>query len=187
MNRNWEEAEEKWLSGKIGSRECLEEQLKGVRVTEEELVRFVKTIPIDPAFKKLLGILHQAQIPSMIVSDSFTFIIRAVLKHHEIAYEPVFANELRFKGDRLIPSFPFPSLDCLRCAHCKKTHVLENSDKMGIYVGDGLSDVCPALVADLVFAKGGLADYLKAAKKPHKVFHALEELCVFFETAGSLR
>jgi len=94
----------------------------------------------------------------------------------------VFANELKFVKNRLIPSFPFHSKDCRRrCAHCKKVHVREYKHKTTVYVGDGLSDVCPALEADIVFAKDSLASHLEAEGKPHMPFNDLGDVCSFFE------
>ena len=54
---------------------------------------------------------------------------------------------------------------------------------MTIYVGDGLSDVCPALEADIVFAKDSLASHLEAERKFHTAFRDLGDVCAFFENA----
>jgi len=184
IDQKWMICEEAWKEGKIGSRQCLEEQLKSVRVTRENLAKYVKQIPLDPFFLKLLWILDHQRIPFMIVSDSFTFIIENILRHHGIRQAKVFANELKFDKDRLIPIFPFHSKNChRRCAHCKKIHVLKYKDKTTVYVGDGLSDVCPALEADIVFAKDTLASHLEVEKKSHTVFCDLGDVCAFFERA----
>ena len=183
IDQKWMVCEEAWKEGKIGSRQCLEAQLKSVRVTRADLAKYVTQIPLDPFFLKLLWILDHQRIPFVIVSDSFTFIIKAILLHHGVRRIKIFANELRFQKNRLIPTFPFHSKDChRRCAHCKKTHVLGHRDKTTIYVGDGLSDVCPALVSDLVFAKDALASHLEAEGKLHRVFRDLGDVCAFFES-----
>ena len=180
INDKWKSVEASWRAGKIGSRECLEIQLKEMRVTQAELVKYVTTISIDPSFKKLLEVLNRNKIPSMIVSDSFSLLIQTVLNHHCIFYEPIFANHLQFDQDRLIPSFPFLSPDCPKCAHCKKIHLLKNSGKTRIYIGDGMSDVCPAMEAEIVFAKGDLARYLGDEGRAYLPFQGLETVCDFF-------
>ncbi len=180
INNDWKPAEVAWRSGQIGSRECLEIQLKGVRVKREDLIRLITNIPIDHSFVKLLGYLNQNQIPSMIVSDSFSWLIQTVLNHHGIPDIPVFANRLEFERDRLIPSFPFLSPDCPKCAHCKKIHLLKNAGKTRIYVGDGMSDVCPAMEAEIVFAKSDLAQYLEREGKSYFPFQGLETVHDFF-------
>ncbi|MFA5160025.1 MAG: MtnX-like HAD-IB family phosphatase [Candidatus Omnitrophota bacterium] len=182
VDQKWMVYEEAWKEGKIGSRQCLEAQLRSVRVTRAELVKYVRQIPLDPFALRLFKTLRRQHIPFIIVSDSFTVIIRTILRYHGIHQAKVFANELGFKKDRLIPSFPYHSKDCRRrCAHCKKIHVLEHKDKTTIYVGDGLSDVCPALEADIVFAKDSLASHLEAERKFHTAFCDLGDICAFFE------
>lgn len=184
IDQKWMIHEEAWKEGKIGSRQCLEAQLQSVRVTRADLAEYVKQIPLDPFALKLFQTLRRQRIPCVIVSDSFTVIIRTILRHHGIRQAKVFANQLNFKKDRLIPSFPYHSKECRRrCAHCKKIHILEHKNKTTIYVGDGLSDVCPALEADIVFAKDSLASHLEAENKFHTAFCDLGEVCAFFERA----
>jgi len=180
INDEWKPAEAAWRSGQIGSRECLEIQLKGVRVKREKLIRLITGIPIDHSFVKLLRYLNQNQIPFMIVSDSFSWLIRTVLNHHGIHDVPIFANRLEFDRDRLVPSFPFLSPDCSKCAHCKKIHLLKNAGKTRIYIGDGISDVCPAMEAEIVFAKGDLAQYLECKGRSYFPFQGLETVHDFF-------
>lgn len=187
IDENWKELERAWEVGKMGSKECLEGQLRSVRVTRSALSRFLSTVPVDPSFSKLLNLLQKKGIESMIVSDSFSFIIQEILRHNGIRKREVYANRIRFNKDRLIPSFPYWNGGCARCAHCKKKHVLENSDKTTIYIGDGLSDVCPAECSNLVFAKGNLLDYLSRRKKPCLDFKDLGDVCEFFESLESGR
>ena len=182
IDQKWMIHEEAWKEGKIGSKQCLEAQLRSVRVTRADLTKYVKQIPLDPFALKLFQMLRRQRIPFMIVSDSFTVIIRTILRHHGIRKAKVFANHLSFKKDRLIPSFPYHSKECRRgCAHCKRIHVLEHKNRTTIYVGDGLSDVCPALEADIVFAKDSLASHLAAERKFHTAFCDLGDVCAFFE------
>ena len=182
IDQKWMIHEEAWKEGKIGSRQCLEAQLRSVRVTRADLAKYVKQIPLDPFALKLFKTLRRQRIPFMIVSDSFTVIIRTILDHHGIRQAKVFANHLSFKKDRLLPSFPYHSKECRRgCAHCKKIHIREHKDRTTIYVGDGLSDVCPALEADIVFAKDSLASHLESERKFHTPFCDLGDVCTFFE------
>lgn len=184
IDQEWMVYEEAWKEGKIGSRQCLEAQLRSVRVSKNDLAKYVRQIPLDPFFLKLLWVLNHQHIPFIIASDSFTFIIKTILLHHGVRRVKIFANELRFQKGRIIPLFPYHSKDCRRCAHCKKTRVLTyNKDKTTIYVGDGLSDVCPALVSDIVFAKDTLASHLEAEGKAHTPFCDLGDVCTFFESA----
>ena len=186
INKNWIEFENAWQAGKIGSKECLEGQLQSVRVTKQALSQYLSTIEVDPCFSKLLISLKEKGIESVIVSDSFNFIIKEILRHNSVEKIRVYANVLRFHKDKLIPSFPYASKDCTKCAHCKKKHILENKDKRTIYVGDGLSDVCPAQEADLVFAKGSLLKHLQKIRKPCREFWNLADVRAYFETSKKI-
>ncbi len=181
INTDWIKFENDWQAGRIGSKQCLEGQLQSLRVTQQTLSEYLSEIKLDPHFKKLLIFFKDWGIKTLIVSDSFSFFIREILNHHGIDNVPVYANELEFRGDQLIPSFPFLSADCSRCAHCKKRHVLNAADKITVYVGDGLSDICPAEHADIVFAKGRLSEHFKERGRSCINFESLLEVQSFFE------
>ena len=156
----WEEAEEQWAKGLIGARDCLEIQMRSLRTTPEELSQFLKTIRLDPAFAKALAWLRQNKIEHAILSDNFSQIISEILVNNHITNVPIYANTMRFQGSQIEPSFPFYDETCPRCAHCKKIHLHEKPDAHIIYVGDGRSDICPALIADRVYAKSFLLTHL---------------------------
>ena len=181
IDDKWVAYEESWAAGKIGSKECLEGQLRSLRVTKRKLSHYLSTIEIDPSFARLLELLKRKKISSVIVSDSFSFIIKEILRHSGVRKTKIYANKLNFRNDKLIPSFPYLNQDCSRCAHCKKRHIFEHSDKITIYVGDGLSDICPAEHANVVFAKNGLLDHLRKRHMPCFEFKQLEDVLVYFE------
>ena len=157
VNRDWVAYEEAWEKGKIGSRQCLEGQLRSIRVTRPQLHSYLETVEIDASFSRLLALLHRGGVRPVIVSDSFTQIIRYILDHNGISGITVHANELRMHGNCLQPSFPHAGTECMKCGHCK-TETLARAEfagKRAVYIGDGLSDLCPARRSDLVFAKRG--------------------------------
>ena len=177
VGEDWVALEEAWQAGAIGSRECLEGQMRSIRATRQALAAYLKGVEIDPAFAQLLDFLKQKRVPCEILSDSFSFIIKTILRHYGMSRIRVSSNHLAFEGDRLIPSFPYEDETCSRkCAHCKKIHLVKSGGKTLLYVGDGLSDICAAEKADLVFAKGSLLDYLRKAKKPCYAFKNLNDV-----------
>ena len=181
VDNGWMALEKKWQAGKIGSKECLEGQLRSLRTNPKALAAYLSRVPIDPFFAPLLTLLRKRKLEFMIVSDSFEFLIQNILRHHGLDGIPVFANQLHFEGDRLWPSFPFTSPECSRCAHCKKQHILKAKDRLTVYVGDGLSDICPAEQADWVFAKSKLLEHMQQNGLPCKPFETLKDLCAFFD------
>ena len=178
VDRKWVALENAWKAGRIGSKECLKGQLQSVRLVKKNLRRYLLTVPIDPYFGKLVALLKENGIQPTIVSDSFSFFIKEILKNHGIKGVRVYCNELSFSGNRLLPSFPYQSRDCPRCAHCKKQHLLNDrwKSKVTVYIGDGLSDVCPSRQADLVFAKEALLGYCRKNKIPCVAFKNLRDV-----------
>lgn len=174
----WVSLERKWVAGHIGSRECLDGQIRGVGISKKDLAKYLAKIKVDPAFKKILRLCDRKKIKKYILSDDFGFIVKGVLKANGIHGLSVFCNSLSFSKGMLVPHFPFLNTACHKCAHCKKGNLISRIGKAAItiYVGDGLSDICPAECADIVFAKGKLAKHFRKKKLEHIPFKKLSEV-----------
>ena len=174
----WIELEKLWKEGTIGSRECLSGQFGSVKVSKKELAEYLKLKAIDPDFKNILAFLATKKIKPVIVSDNFEFILKSILKNNGITGLEVFCNKVEFNKDQLKLSFPHLSKDCARCAHCKKNTLADNTKKNDfiIYVGDGLSDLCAAQDAHLVFAKASLLKYFRKIGRPCVPFKTLKNV-----------
>lgn len=184
IDKNWVAFEKSWKNSEIGSGQCLKGQLKSVRINKKDLLRYLAKIKIDHHFHELFDMLKREGIEPVILSDSFTSFIKPVLDNNGVKNVKIYANALRFSGRRLIPSFPYKNKSCLRCAHCKKKNLLKKEirDKLIIYIGDGLSDVCPAECSDMVFAKstGSLLEHFRKTKKLCLAFDNLKDICDYF-------
>lgn len=182
VNGQWKVFEQAWKEGRIGSRLCLLGQLSCVRVTKQELSRYLSRIKIDPYFHKFFAMLKREGIKPIILSDSFKPIIESVLKNNGVQGVEVYANSLRIQRDRLLASFPYRNRRCRRCAHCKKKNLLkkEVQDKIIMYIGDGLSDICPAKNADIVFAKGKLLQHFRKARRLCVGFRDIRDIYNYF-------
>lgn len=174
--RRWEDA---WVRGEISTVQCLERQIAGVRVSEAELIDFAASFQIDRHFAPIAQWAASERVELFVVSDNFSCLVRSILSRHGLSGLPVIANELTFSGNRLQAHFPFRSAACDRCAHCKALHFRHFQGCRKIYIGDGLSDICPALAADVVFAKDSLADYLGRRGVPFTSFASLEVVADF--------
>lgn len=189
VNKSWLQHEKDWKDGKIGSKECLRKQLLGVRITRQNMLRYISGIKIDPYFKKILSLLEKINNPPVILSDSFDFMIRNILSGNGIKGVKIYSNRIGFNKDRILPQFPYESKVCLKCAHCKKEHFINNGfnkrEKKIIYVGDGLSDFCAAENADIIFAKAQLLKHLKKIKiKKYRSFKSLKTVYNYLKGMG---
>jgi 2,3-diketo-5-methylthio-1-phosphopentane phosphatase len=178
IDESWRRLEEDWMAGRIGTRVCLEGQMRGLRATWEELAANLAGVKLDPGFAILRRLLQRERIELTIVSDNFDLIVGHVLERHGLADVPFFANHLVCAGGRLQASFPFANPDCPDCAHCKKTHFIPPHDdgRRVIYVGDGRSDICPARAANIVYAKDSLLTHLRSVAHPCIPFGGLADV-----------
>jgi len=181
VNKDWVALEKAWEKGKIGSKECLEGQLRLVRMTKTGLLGYLKGVKLDPYFKRLLALLRRKGVKPVILSDNFSFIINHILGLNRVKGLKVHANHLKFNQDRLVPFFPHRHLTCGSCAHCKKNNLLKHPvrNKIAIYIGDGHSDICPAQVSDIVFAKASLLKHFKLIKKPCVPIKNLHDVYIY--------
>lgn len=167
---------QKWIDGHISSKQCLLDECRLTRVTQDELEDFADAQELDPHFKKFFQFCQNNDIEVEIVSDGLDFYIERILQNHGLDSQiQVRANHIRFENDnRIVPEFPYYEQGCGQCANCKGVHVREakkNHDTL-VYVGDGLSDRCGAEAADVVFAKTGrdLLPYCQKHDIPVKPF-----------------
>lgn len=179
----WVELEKRWKSGRIGSKTCLEGQLRGMDLSNKTLDAYLPKIKLDPYFKQVYKFLQTKKIKAFILSDNYDYIINRVLKINRINKLKVYANKLRFSKGKVITDYPFKNKDCQICAHCKTKNLLEKAakDSTIIYVGDGESDACPAKYAHVVFAKDHLLRHLKESKLDYMAFNNLKDVLIYLK------
>ena len=71
----WRTLEEAWAAGRIGARECLDGQLRGLRARWPELARHLDGVRLDPGFVLLRDLLRREGIELTIVSDNFDLFV----------------------------------------------------------------------------------------------------------------
>ncbi len=164
---NWESIEQDWLSGKIGARECMMRQIALIKASPAELKKCLDEMKIDPAFPDFVHLLDEQGVDIAILSDGLDYSIRTILKRYGLENVKVFANRLLYAGnDNWQLQFPYKNVAC-PAGNCKCRHFANAGNGFTLYIGDGTSDFCAAGKADLVLAKGKLADYCAANSIDH--------------------
>ncbi len=166
---SWREVEEQWLRGDIGSRECFERQAALVRATVKQMNALIDAIPLDPDFPEFFHFLKARQLPFYIVSDSFDYVIRRVMKRVGADGElrngrHLFSTGLEMEAGRMRAVFPHSNHGCKHgCATCKPAIIRRVRKKRQpvVFIGDGLSDRFAVEEADVVFAKHELLAYCR--------------------------
>lgn len=188
----WRVVEEEWRAGRIGSRECMVRQIDLVRATEAQIDAFIDEIEIDPGFPDFVRLCAEGGHDLTIVSDGLDRTVGTVLERAGLGALPYRANRFEFAGgDRWRLRFPFGKSDCrVLAGHCKCGSLETLSRVPRIVVGDGRSDFCMASQADLVLAKGALAEHCRNSGLPHLPFTSFETatmlLADWFVSAAAL-
>ncbi len=176
---------EQWDRGEINTPEALEKCFALLRVTPDELNRYLDGVLIEPSFPAFLRLCQERGYDFYILSDGLTWYIERILKRYGLDHIPIFANTVSFDGSEAHFSFPWRNEDCKPCGGvcgtCKRDIVLSFKRKGArvIYIGDGLSDRYGAMEADLVFAKGRLREHCLAVGQPFVPFHDFDDIIGF--------
>jgi 2-hydroxy-3-keto-5-methylthiopentenyl-1-phosphate phosphatase len=171
----WQEPDELYASGAIGSRECLVLQWSHLPADEQLLRSVAREVPVDPVFAPLAGWLREAGAELAVVSDGFGF--RAAEVCAEVGID-VLTNEVDWATGEL----RFPNADrccpCSSCGTCKQAPIRDarRRGRSTVFAGDGVSDRKAALLADVVFAKGHLAAWCEDVGVDHLPFSSLADL-----------
>ena len=161
-----QEIAQHYVDGTITARECLLSEaalVSGVGATE--LSAFVDQFTVDEHFSPFRDFCSQRNIPVTILSDGLDFYVDRILRRYGLADCRFFANHLEFVEvdgvSKFEVTFPYTDSECILCGNCKRNHMLtlSSDNDIIVYVGDGISDKCPAGYADIVFAKKDLIQY----------------------------
>ncbi|SCB22707.1 MtnX-like HAD-IB family phosphatase [Rhizobium hainanense] len=175
----WEDIEQLWKQGLIGSGECMRRQIALIQANRGELDLFLDTLSIDPGFESFLSFCRRDELPVTIVSDGVDYFIRRILARHGIEGLPIVANVLTCSVSQGRESYslfpPFTAIGCVSGAGVCKCRVVDSND-LQVYIGDGRSDFCVSDKVDLVFAKSKLVDYCEENAIPYVGFEDFSDL-----------
>lgn len=186
---DWRAIEREILSKGEKSRQYLPAIYAHWNTPQHVVEQFVDSeMAIDPHFPAFVAWCRKHGYPVEIVSDGLDVYIKLLLSKYGLNNIQFRSNhiEMTAQGARL--DFPYSSPSCGKCGNCKLSRVLEvkaNPAVKVVYIGDGISDECPAPHADILFAKGSLAHYCEQNKIDFIAFsdfsdvlHHLQELTV---------
>jgi 2-hydroxy-3-keto-5-methylthiopentenyl-1-phosphate phosphatase len=75
-DRRWLDVEEAWITGRIGSRDCLAAQMDLVTATRDQVDQLLDGIDVDPGFRSLLDGCEAKSLPVHIISAHFRGALR---------------------------------------------------------------------------------------------------------------
>ena len=150
---------------------------------KNEVVDFIKErIKLREGFADFLDFCEKEKIDFNVLSAGLDFLIVVVLKQYKDKLK-IFCNQANFNSEKIKIDYKYLPKNCNLCGDCGccKFEIVENYPRekfLRIVIGDGLADLAPSKVADMVFARGDLIKYLEQEKIsfiPFSNFHEVKE------------
>lgn len=176
---DWREIQTEVVAGKLSIREGLKREMESVKATPEELKELLLTrVQIEPSFPPFLKGMRTQGIPVICLSGGFDLCVETVLAKDRLWPIPYLANRLVRNNGSWQIEFPYPSLSCNACGHCKADPI-RSWNAQGyttLFVGNGVTDRCAAQAAKLTFAKEELANWCKAQGIPVARYQTFDDI-----------
>jgi 2,3-diketo-5-methylthio-1-phosphopentane phosphatase len=174
----WRDLAEAWERREISTPQGLPLCFGYIQATRSEMESFLATIPLDPAFPDLVDFWRKEGYGFAIVSDGLAWYVRYILEGHGIHDMTIYANEIAFEANEFRISFPWYSPETpLRGT--SKVAIMRRYKARGakvVFIGDGLTDIEAAPLADLVYAKDGLLAHCRREGIPALAFSSLRDV-----------
>lgn len=178
-NPRWTDIQARVVAGEISIREGLRSEMGSVQASPEELRRLLSfRIEVDPGFPKFLKAMRRRGVPVVVLTGGFDFCVETVLRESGLWPVPFLANRLiPLKGAWQV-DFPYSSLRCLDCGHCKGDPIREwvSRGYATVFVGNGVTDRCTAEAATLTFAKDELNAWCRNQSIPAVGFVTFDDV-----------
>ena len=168
---HWRQLHKQFLNSEITLAEYQEMAFARLDSTRGEQTAFVKQeAELRAGFVELAGYCREHNIELAIVSHGLDFYVQALLEKAGLEHIPFYAVKTKERGGYTLFDYNFTKPDCPWAPGNCKCYIVEEYKERGqqvLFAGDGVSDTCPALKADFVFAKDGLLSFCRQQGLPH--------------------
>lgn len=174
----WWDIEELHRSRKIGTRESMVRQFALLHAKQSDLLRFVdEHVEMDESFPDFVAYCAARGILLEIVSEGLDFYVRHLMRKWDLRI-PVRTNHAVFDEGSIRIEYPWADATCTLCGTCKLLRLfqLRTEGYRIAYVGDGHSDLCPAIEADVLFAKAELAQLCEEEDIRYRKFDGFADI-----------
>ena len=186
-NGRWEELRQAHREKRIGLREYQERAFRAVTATRDDMQAHVKErATLRPHFKDLWSYCRSRSVPIAIVTVGLDFYVDALLEREGLLEIPRYSVETEFTPQGIAYRYPHPwesaggssEEQCRLFGNCKCRALMEHRRRgyAILYVGDGRSDLCPASIADRVFAHGPLAELMDERRMTYSPFRDFRDM-----------
>jgi len=169
--------------GKANNRETIVRLYEHMRLTPQMYYELLHSIPLDLGFARFYDAVKAAGKGITVLTGSASEGVLHYLREKGFA-------DITVHGNRMGTPEGFIEIYCADapedtlcgegdCAHCKSVWLkrANESGKKTLYIGDGVTDLCAARLADLVFAKDYLAAHCEKNGIPFVRYDSFDDIC----------
>ena len=177
-SREWREIEARYEAGHMALEESNRQQFGMLKITKHQIDEYVNgAVEARPGFTEFVAYCRETGVDFVIVSSGLDLYIEAALQklglpdverysaRGEIVESGMVVRYLDPRGVEMEDGFKAAWLEHLR-----------RRGRPVICIGDGRSDIPPALEADYVFARDGLREHLHSRSIPHFSFDTFHDV-----------
>lgn len=155
---------------------------------KEEIIHFLlQTARIRDGFREFVAFLKERDIPLYIVSGGIDFFVYPLLDGL-VGKDRIFCNGSDFSGETIRITWPHSCDEhCQNGCGCCKPSLLRKlapQDATKIVIGDSITDLAVARLADHVIARDFLLEKCQEFRLPHTPFTTFYDVVAFFERIG---
>jgi 2-hydroxy-3-keto-5-methylthiopentenyl-1-phosphate phosphatase len=167
---DWRALQQQFHEGTLRAKEYFERPFDGVTANRHEMQRHVREHGrLRDGFVELAHYCRDRGIELAIVTHGMDFYVEALLAEAGLEWLPTYAVHTTFTDAGIQYDYRFTRPNCVEYGNCKCSIVdgYKSRGRQVFYVGDGITDLCPARKADLVFARSRLLEECQAEGLPH--------------------
>lgn len=178
----WETIRDDILTGRISVRKGVGRMFGLLRSSSrEEITQYaVSQVKIRPGFDQFIHYCQEQNIRLLITSGGIDFFVFPILSRFSIPKQNIYCNTSDFSGKQIQILWPHScdalcSIDCGMC----KPRILRSQtsmDHIKIVIGDSITDLAVAKMADLVIARDFLLQKCQEYSLPHKPFESFYDV-----------
>lgn len=141
---------------------------------------------IRDGFTEFVSYTRKHNIPLYIVSGGIDFFVNPILEQFG-SFSGVYCNESDFSGDTIQIKFPHGCDQLCKsqgCGCCKPSIIrqLQASDAISVIIGDSITDLEAAKLADLVIARDFLIEKCEELNIPYEPFENFQDVVNIIDT-----
>jgi 2-hydroxy-3-keto-5-methylthiopentenyl-1-phosphate phosphatase len=172
----WETIKDDILAGRISIRKGVG-RLFGLLPASyrEEITNYaIRQATIRPGFDQFIQFCQEHNIRLLITSGGIDFFVHPILSRYSVPKQNIYCNSSDFSGKQIQILWPYScdSLCTMDCGMCKPSILRSHSsiDNIKVVIGDSITDLAAAKMADLVIARDYLLQKCQEHSLPYNQF-----------------